>query len=169
MAWGVVIGETTVIGDNVTLYQGVTLGGTGKETGKRHPNIGNNVMVAAGARVLGPITVGDYAKIGAGAVVLKDVPAYATVVGVPGHVARINGCPRTQDGTPACAPEAADCSAIPDCPTIKAAESKPRDHIDLDQINLPDPVEMELAKLRKRITALESALQEQQEQKNNEQ
>ena len=77
---GVVIGETTVIGDNVTLYQGVTLGGTGKETGKRHPNIGNNVMVAAGARVLGPITVGDYAKIGAGAVVLKDVPPYATVV-----------------------------------------------------------------------------------------
>ena len=166
---GVVIGETTVIGDNVTLYQGVTLGGTGKETGKRHPNIGNNVMVAAGARVLGPITVGDYAKIGAGAVVLKDVPPYATVVGVPGHVVKIKGCPHTQDGTPACTPGAADCSAVPDCPTIKAVESKPRDHIDLDQINLPDPVEMELAKLRKRITALESALQEQQEQKNREQ
>lgn len=83
---GVVIGETTEIGDNVTIYQGVTLGGTGKEKGKRHPTIGNNVIIAAGAKVLGSITVGDYAKIGAGAVVIKPVPPYSTVVGVPGRI-----------------------------------------------------------------------------------
>ncbi|MCG0275928.1 MAG: serine O-acetyltransferase [Thermosediminibacteraceae bacterium] len=81
---GVVIGETTEIGDNVTLYQGVTLGGTGKEKGKRHPTIGNNVVVGAGAKILGPIKIGDNCKIGAGAVVLKDVPPNCTVVGVPG-------------------------------------------------------------------------------------
>ena len=85
---GVVIGETTVIGDDVTIYQGVTLGGTGKETGKRHPTIGNGVMISAGAKVLGPITVGDHSKIGAQAVVLKDVPPRCTVVGVPGRVVR---------------------------------------------------------------------------------
>ncbi|NLC53991.1 MAG: serine O-acetyltransferase [Firmicutes bacterium] len=83
---GVVIGETTEIGDNVTIYQGVTLGGTGKEKGKRHPTIGNNVIIAAGAKVLGSITVGDNAKIGAGAVVIRPVPANSTVVGVPGRV-----------------------------------------------------------------------------------
>lgn len=83
---GVVIGETTEIGDNVTLYQGVTLGGTGKEKGKRHPTIGNNVMISAGAKVLGSFKVGDNAKIGAGAVVLKQVPPNSTVVGVPGRV-----------------------------------------------------------------------------------
>lgn len=83
---GVVIGETTEIGDNVTLYQGVTLGGTGKEKGKRHPTIGNNVIISAGAKVLGGFTVGDNAKIGAGAVVLKPVPPNTTVVGVPGKV-----------------------------------------------------------------------------------
>ncbi|HHW12599.1 MAG TPA: serine O-acetyltransferase [Firmicutes bacterium] len=83
---GVVIGETTEIGDNVTIYQGVTLGGTGKEKGKRHPTIGNNVIIAAGAKVLGSITVGDNAKIGAGAVVIKPVPPNSTVVGVPGRV-----------------------------------------------------------------------------------
>ncbi|ADL08829.1 serine O-acetyltransferase [Thermosediminibacter oceani] len=81
---GVVIGETTEIGDNVTLYQGVTLGGTGKEKGKRHPTLGNNIVVGAGAKVLGPIKIGDNCKIGAGAVVLKDVPPNCTVVGVPG-------------------------------------------------------------------------------------
>jgi serine O-acetyltransferase len=81
---GIVIGETTEIGDNVTLYQGVTLGGTGKEKGKRHPTIGNNVVVGCGAKVLGPVNIGDYAKIGAGAVVLKDVPPHSTVVGIPG-------------------------------------------------------------------------------------
>jgi len=83
---GVVIGETTEIGDNVTIYQGVTLGGTGKEKGKRHPTIGNNVIVAAGAKVLGSITVGANARIGAGAVVIKPVPANSTVVGIPGRV-----------------------------------------------------------------------------------
>jgi len=81
---GVVIGETTEIGDNVTLYQGVTLGGTGKEKGKRHPTLGNNIVVGSGAKVLGPLRIGDNSKIGAGAVVLKDVPPNSTVVGVPG-------------------------------------------------------------------------------------
>ena len=83
---GVVIGETTEIGRNVTLYQGVTLGGTGKEKGKRHPTIGDNVIIAAGAKVLGSFKVGDNAKIGAGAVVLREVPPNSTVVGVPGRV-----------------------------------------------------------------------------------
>ncbi|CAM3479195.1 serine acetyltransferase [Hydrogenibacillus schlegelii] len=83
---GVVIGETAEIGDDCILYQGVTLGGTGKETGKRHPTLGNCVLVASGAKVLGNITVGDFAKIGAGSVVLRDVPPRSTVVGVPGRV-----------------------------------------------------------------------------------
>ena len=83
---GVVIGETAILGDNVTLYQGVTLGGTGKEQGKRHPTIGNNVLVGAGAKILGSFTIGDNCKIGAGSVVLKDVPPNSTVVGVPGRI-----------------------------------------------------------------------------------
>ena len=85
---GVIIGETTVIGDNVTLYQGVTLGGTGKEHGKRHPPVGNNVMISAGAKVLGSFTIGDNSKIGAGSVVLSQVPPCSTVVGVPGRVVK---------------------------------------------------------------------------------
>ena len=85
---GVVIGETAIIGDNVTLYQGVTLGGTGKEKGKRHPTIGDNVMISAGAKVLGSFTVGENSKIGAGSVVLKEVPPNSTVVGVPGRVVK---------------------------------------------------------------------------------
>ncbi len=85
---GVVIGETAVIGKNVTLYQGVTLGGTGKEHGKRHPTIGDNVMISAGAKVLGSFTVGENSKIGAGSVVLKEVPPNSTVVGVPGVVVK---------------------------------------------------------------------------------
>lgn len=88
---GVVIGETTIIGDNVILYQGVTLGGTGKETGKRHPTLGNNIMVGSGAKILGSITIGDNTKIAAGAVVLSDVPPNSTVVGVPGRIVRIDG------------------------------------------------------------------------------
>lgn len=88
---GLVIGETAEIGDDVLLYQGVTLGGTGKDTGKRHPTLGNNVMVGAGARVLGPITIHDNARIAAGAVVLQDVPAEATAVGVPAQIVRLNG------------------------------------------------------------------------------
>ena len=83
---GVVIGETAIIGDNVTLYQGVTLGGTGKEQGKRHPTLGNNIMIGAGAKVLGSVTIGDNCKIGAGSVVVKNVPANSTVVGVPGRI-----------------------------------------------------------------------------------
>jgi len=86
---GVVIGETTEIGNNVTIYQGVTLGGTGKDKGKRHPTIGNNVLIGAGAAVLGPFTVHDGAKIASGAVVLKEVPENATAVGVPARVVRI--------------------------------------------------------------------------------
>jgi serine O-acetyltransferase len=85
---GVVIGETTEIGDDVLLYQGVTLGGTGKEKGKRHPTIGNNVVIGTGAKILGNITIGDHTKIGAGSVVIRSVPDHSTVVGVPGRVVR---------------------------------------------------------------------------------
>lgn len=88
---GVVIGETAEVGDDCTIYQGVTLGGTGKDKGKRHPTLREGVMVAAGAKILGPFTVGKHAKIGAGSVVLKEVPDNATVVGVPGRVVRIKG------------------------------------------------------------------------------
>ena len=86
---GVIIGETTVIGNNVTLYQGVTLGGTGKEKGKRHPTLEDNVMVSAGAKILGSFTIGENAKIGAGSVVLEEVPPNCTVVGVPGRIVRM--------------------------------------------------------------------------------
>ena len=104
---GVIIGETAIIGDSVTLYQGVTLGGTGKETGKRHPTLEDNVMVSAGAKIIGSFTIGENSKIGAGSVVLKPVPANCTVVGVPGRI-------------------------------VKRDNKKPR--MDLDQVNLPDPV-----------------------------
>ena len=88
---GVVIGETTVIGDDCTIYQGVTLGGTGKDTGKRHPTLGNHVMVGAGAKVLGPITIGNNVRIAAGAVVLTDIPDNCTAVGIPARVVRRDG------------------------------------------------------------------------------
>ena len=88
---GVVIGETCEIGDNVTIYQGVTLGGTGKEKGKRHPTVQDNALIATGAKVLGSITIGENAKIGAGSVVLRDVPSNSTVVGIPGRIAVQNG------------------------------------------------------------------------------
>lgn len=94
---GVIIGETTIIGDNVTLFQGVTLGGTGKEQGKRHPTIGNNVMISAGAKVLGSFKVGDNSKIGAGSVVLQEVPPNSTVVGVPGRVVKRNNISLPQE------------------------------------------------------------------------
>lgn len=87
---GVVIGETTIIGDNVTLYQGVTLGGTGKEHGKRHPTIEDNVMISTGAKVLGSFTIGAGSKIGAGSVVLDEVPPNSTVVGIPGRIVKSN-------------------------------------------------------------------------------
>ncbi|MGI5958296.1 MAG: serine O-acetyltransferase EpsC [Massiliimalia sp.] len=88
---GVVIGETAVVGDDCTLYQGVTLGGTGKDTGKRHPTLGNNVLVGSGAKVLGPFTVGDNSKIASNAVVLKEIPPDSTAVGVPARVVRQGG------------------------------------------------------------------------------
>ena len=88
---GVVVGETAIIGDNVLLYQGVTLGGTGKETGKRHPTIGNNVVIGTGAKVLGNIIIGDNSYIGANAVVIKDVPPNSTVVGIPGRITKQEG------------------------------------------------------------------------------
>jgi len=132
---GVVIGETAEIGDNVTIYQGVTLGGTGKEKGKRHPTIGNNVVISTGAKILGSFTVGDNAKIGAGSVVLKPVPPNSTVVGVPGRVV-------VQDGrrvSPASAPV-----------------------IDLRHDLLPDPVSevincltLNIERLEKRVRELE--------------
>ena len=94
---GVIIGETTIIGDNVTLYQGVILGGTGKEKGKRHPTLQDNVMVSAGAKILGSFTIGENSKIGAGSVVLEEVPPNCTVVGVPGRIVRMGNkkVPRT--------------------------------------------------------------------------
>lgn len=114
---GVIIGETAIVGDNVTLYQGVTLGGTGKETGKRHPTIEDNVMISAGAKIIGSFTVGENSKIGAGSVVLKEVPPNSTVVGVPGHVVKRNNV------------------------------SIPRN--DMNQVDLPDPIQVEITKLRK--------------------
>ena len=91
-AMGVVIGETTIVGDDCVLYQGVTLGGTGNESGKRHPTLGNNVIVGTGAKVLGNIHIGDRVRIGGNSVVVKDVPSDCTVVGIPGRIVRKNGC-----------------------------------------------------------------------------
>jgi serine O-acetyltransferase len=88
---GTVIGETAIVGDDVTLYQGVTLGGTGKEKGKRHPTLGNNISVGSGAKLLGNITIGDNCRVGAGSVVLRSVPANSTIVGVPGHIVLQDG------------------------------------------------------------------------------
>lgn len=159
---GVVIGETTIVGNDVTIYQGATLGGTGKDVGKRHPTIGNNVMISSGARVLGPINIGAYAKVGAGAVVLHDVPPHSTVVGVPGRVVKIAACPRSETGIPACTANAdSDCDMKSSCPAVSGNEPvKTIDNsgIDLDQIHLPDPVALELASLKKRIEDLESNL-----------
>lgn len=122
---GVVIGETTEIGDDCTIYQGVTLGGTGKDTGKRHPTLGNNIMVGSGARVLGPVRIGDNSKIAAGAVVLKDIPENSTAVGIPARVVRQKG-QKTCDN--------------------------------MDQINIPDPIAQELAKMCQRIKDIEHKL-----------
>ena len=130
---GVVIGETAVVGDNCTIYQGVTLGGTGKQTGKRHPTLGDNVMVGAGAKLLGNFTVGSGSKIAAGAVVLGDVPENATAVGVPARVVRVAG--------------------------QKVGEEKPKSpSSDLDQVNIPDPYDNELRQLRRHIALLEEKL-----------
>ena len=131
---GVVIGETAEIGDDCTIYQGVTLGGTGKHVGKRHPTIGNNVMIGAGAKVLGPFKVGDNSKIAAGAVVLNEIPEGSTAVGMPARVVKRAGAPQEEN-----------CIS------------------DLDQIHIPDPVAQELCKLQQRITELEKRLDEKEE------
>jgi serine O-acetyltransferase len=128
---GVVVGETAEIGDYCMLFQGVTLGGTGKDVGKRHPTLGNDVMVGAGAKILGPVSIGSHAKIAAGAVVLCDVPRYATAAGVPAKVVRI------ADRKP-------------------PADEEPR--TDLDWINIPDPVAQELARMSALIEGLERRL-----------
>lgn len=127
---GVVIGETCEIGDNVIIYQGVTLGGTGKEVGKRHPTIKNNVLIGSGSKILGPILIGNNVKVGAGSVVLNDVSDDSTVVGIPAKaVERCKGC---HDGV--CTENPSDC---------------------LDQVILPDPIENEIDELRKRVYELE--------------
>lgn len=123
---GVIIGETAIIGNNVTLYQGVTLGGTGKEHGKRHPTVGDNVMISAGAKVLGSFTIGENSKIGAGSVVLNEVPPNSTVVGVPGRVVKRNN------------------TALP--------------RLELDQINLPDPVKEDIMSLQRANSELTNRL-----------
>jgi len=126
---GVVIGETCEIGDDVLIYQGVTLGGTGKDAGKRHPTIGNNVMIGAGAKVLGNIKISDNVRIGASSVVVEPVPENSTVVGIPG---RIVG---KRDGAP-------------------NENSKEK----LDHVHLPDPVSIELCKLNIKILKLENEI-----------
>lgn len=156
-ACGVVIGETTVIGDDVTLYQGATLGGTGKETGKRHPTIGNNVTISAGAAVLGPFHVGDHAKIGAGAVVLSEVPPYATVVGVPGQIVRMRCCPAGLDHAN-CGKRSETCEYAKKCEAPAACcprNAEGEAGVDLDQVNLPDPVQRQIRELTERIERLE--------------
>lgn len=122
---GIVIGETTEIGDDCSIYQGVTLGGTGKDTGKRHPTIGDRVIVSSGAKVLGPFHVGNDVKIGSGSVVLKEIPDGCTVVGVPGRVVKRFG------------------------------ESTS----DINQINLPDPVNTEMEVLRRRLELMEEKVE----------
>ena len=125
---GVVIGETAVVGDNCTIYQGVTLGGTGKDKGKRHPTIGNNVTIGSGAKILGPFTVGDNSKVAANAVVLNEIPPNSTCVGVPAHIVKREG--------------------------VKIAPAKQVYVADLDQIHFPDPVSMDLCSLRNSIERL---------------
>ena len=149
---GIVIGETAELGRNVTLYQGVTLGGTGKEKGKRHPTIGSNVVVASGAKVLGSFTVGDHAKIGAGAVVLKPVPAHATVVGIPGRIVMMNG---QRVRTEADFLRARELSLECD----ESAEDLARElDVDLDHDMLPDPEAEMIAQLRQEIDVLKARL-----------
>ncbi len=127
---GVVIGETAVIGDNCLLYQGVTLGGTGKDKGKRHPTLGNNVLVGAGAKVLGPFTVGNNVKIAANAVVLNAIPDDCTAVGVPARIVRRKG--------------------------EKVHQHKVTQ--DIDQIHIPDPVSLELCRLQAEVDSLKKEI-----------
>lgn len=156
---GVVIGETAVIGDDVTIYQGATLGGTGKHTGKRHPTVGDHVTISAGAKVLGPLRVGDHAKIGAGAVVLRDVPPFSTVVGVPGHVVRLYGCKVPCERVGLCDDGNCECVDTEKC--VRRREGLAGEEgVDLDQVDLPDPVELQLQQLKNRLEALESELRQ---------
>jgi len=129
---GVVIGETAEIGDNCTIYHGVTLGGTGKDKGKRHPTIGNNVLISTGAKVLGPFKVGDNSRIGANAVVLSEVEPNTTVVGVPGRAVKRSNVK----------------IASPVAPSME-----------LDQITIPDPVAQEFCRIRMRLENLEAMLE----------
>lgn len=157
---GIVIGETTIIGDDCQLYQGVTLGGTGKEGGKRHPTLGNGVVVGVGAAVLGNITLGDNVKVGGGAVVVRDVPPECTVVGIPGHVTTRGGVRvRSADG------QRLTCLSMGDEATI---EKVIREREDVEHREyLPDPVErtiddltVTIARLERRISELESQLKD---------
>ena len=150
---GIVIGETAELGRNVTLYQGVTLGGTGKEKGKRHPTIGNNVVVASGAKVLGSFTVGDHAKIGAGSVVLKAVPAYATVVGIPGRVVVMHG---KRVGEPVYTDEMMKLLDT----DIDSAEMVEEQHVDLNHDELPDPVRDLMLEMSQRLETMEKRVKE---------
>ncbi|MCB6366045.1 serine O-acetyltransferase [Intestinibacillus massiliensis] len=131
---GIVIGETAEIGDYCTIYHGVTLGGTGKDTGKRHPTIGDNVLISTGAKVLGPFKVGDNSRIGANAVVLQEVPANSTVVGVKARVVKIGG------------------ERVSTTPSF-----------DLDQIHMPDPVAQELCQLTRRVYENEQRIRKAEE------
>ena len=145
---GIVIGETAEIGRNVTLYQGVTLGGTGKEKGKRHPTIGNNVVVASGAKVLGSFTVGDHAKIGAGSVVLRPVPAHATVVGIPGRIVMMKGHRvRTEE-------ELLRARALSAEEGESVEEIAAELDVDLDHDILPDPIAEGIELMRQEIETL---------------
>ncbi|AME04472.1 serine O-acetyltransferase [Selenomonas sp. oral taxon 136] len=149
---GIVIGETAEIGRNVTLYQGVTLGGTGKEKGKRHPTLGNNVVVASGAKVLGSFTVGDHAKIGAGSVVLRPVPAHATVVGIPGRIVVMKGQRvRTEAELLRARAYSMDCEE-------SAEEIASELDVDLDHDMLPDPEAEMIEQMSQEIAALKARL-----------
>ena len=150
---GIVIGETAELGRNVTLYQGVTLGGTGQEKGKRHPTIGNNVVVASGAKVLGSFTVGDHAKIGAGSVVLKAVPAYATVVGIPGRVVVMHG---KRVGEPVYTDEMMKLLDT----DIDSAEMVEEQDVDLNHDELPDPVRDLMLEMSQRLETMEKRVKE---------
>ena len=134
---GVVIGETAVVGDHCTIYQGVTLGGTGKDKGKRHPTVGRNVTIGCGAKILGPVVIGDNSKIAANAVVLQDIPENCTCVGVPAHIVKRDN--------------------------VRVAPASVMGQLvaDLDQIHIPDPVDMEIKALHKELDALKHRMEEQ--------
>ena len=156
---GIVIGETAELGKNVTLYQGVTLGGSGKEKGKRHPTLGSNVVVASGAKVLGSFTVGDHAKIGAGSVVLKPVPAHATVVGIPGRIVMMNGQRvRTEEDFLRARELSLECEE-------SAEEIASELDVDLDHDMLPDPEAEIIEQMRQEIEVLKARLSELEERK----